>query len=227
MNRSRVLPVAVSLTAAAALLLTGCGGGDKKDPGNDKIAGADTGSAKKSASPSGQATSQAPDIKRPDMKFPADVNLLFDKTDLTDADQAAALVDAQNFVRAVMFGVVKQDADNAAYKFYSEFQSPAQSYAKEQIQKSIDAGLTVTGDSRYTGAKVQTVKSAKTAVVTFCSNDSKFYSREVKSRKVHTTEESVSDYAFWQIGMVPSSSTDGLWRAKEIKVQGEAAQCRG
>ncbi|MCX4723551.1 hypothetical protein [Streptomyces sp. NBC_01306] len=226
MNRSRALPAAVSFAAAAALLLTGCGGGDKGS-GNDKIAGADGGGAKKTAAPSKPAPSKAPGIDRPVMKFPSDVSLVFDKASLPNADQAAALGDAENFVRAVIYGVTKHDVDNSAYKFYSEFQSPAQQYAKEQIQKNIDAGLTATGVSRYTGAKVQMVKGTKSAVVTFCSNDSKFYSKEIKSAKVHKTEESLSDYAFWQVGMMPSTATKGLWRASEIKVQGEAAQCRG
>lgn len=226
MNRSRALPVAVSLTAAAALLLTGCGG-DKKDSGNDKIAGADTGSAKKSASPSSSATSKAPAIDRPEMKFPADVSLDFDKVNLSDPRQAAALADAENFVRSVMYGVVKQDAKDPAYKFYTEFQSAAAQYAKGQIERNVDAGLTITGVSRYTGLKVQPVAGTKTTVVTFCSNDSKFYSREIKSKKIHKTQESVNDYSYWQVGMIPAASVDGLWRAKEIKVQGKAAQCRG
>ncbi|WP_405563284.1 hypothetical protein [Streptomyces sp. NBC_01180] len=224
MNRSRVLPVAVSFAAAAALLLTGCGGGDKGSS-NDKIAGADDGGAKKTAAPSKPAPSKAPGIDRPVMKLPSDVSLVFDKTSLSNADQVAALGDAENFVRSIVYGVTKQDANNSAYEFYSEYQSPAQQYAKQQISKNIDLGLTVTGVGHYTGARVQMVKGTKSAVATFCDNDTKFYSKEVKSGKIHRTKESVSDYTFWQVGMTPSAAGKGLWRAKEIKVQGDAAQC--
>ncbi|MFE2373534.1 hypothetical protein [Streptomyces sp. NPDC059398] len=226
MNRSRVLPAAVSLAAAAALLLSGCGGGDKGSD-NDKIAGADDGGAKKTAAPSSPPPSKASGIDRPVMKLPSDVSLVFDRTSLSDADQEAALADAENFVRSIVYGVTKQDANNSAYKFYSEYQSPAQQYAKQQIAKNIELGLTVTGVGRYTGAKVQLVKGGKSAVATFCDNDSKFYSKEVKSGKTHRTTESVSDYTFWQVGMTPSATNKGLWRAKEIKVQGDATQCRG
>lgn len=58
---------ATALTAAVALLLTGCGGSDtadKKD--DDKIAGADTGAG--SANPS--ASAPADDIDRPEIKLP-------------------------------------------------------------------------------------------------------------------------------------------------------------
>lgn len=226
MNRSRTLPAAVvSLTAATALLLTGCGGGDSKDSGEDKIAGAEDGGAKKSAAPSDKA-SEAPGIDRPEMKFPSDVQLSFAKSNVS-TEQAAPLGDAQNFVRSVIYGVVKQDPEDATYKFYSEFQSPAWNYAKEQIKANVDAGFTITGESRYTRSQVKPVKGTKAFVVTFCSNDSKFYSKNIKSEKTQRTEESIRDYSYWQIGMTPSTKNKGLWRAKDIKVQESAAQCRG
>ena len=43
MNRSPTVLAAAALTAVAALSLSACGGGDSSK-GNDKIAGADTGS---------------------------------------------------------------------------------------------------------------------------------------------------------------------------------------
>lgn len=227
MNRSRTLPVAaVSLAATAALLLSGCGGGDDdKDSGKDRIAGADEG-GKKSASPSTKK-SDAPTIDRPEMKFPSDVELTFDKVSLSDPDQVAAWNDAQNYARAIEYGIVKQDAGDAAYKFYSEIGSPAQSYAKKQIKDHIDAGYTVTGERRYTGVKVQTVTKKKTVAVNFCTNDNKLFGKEVKSEKVLRTKPSIKDYSSWQISMTASKKTKGLWRADLIKVEGESQQCMG
>ncbi|MFF1698265.1 hypothetical protein ACFVXC_32370 [Streptomyces sp. NPDC058257] len=228
MNRSRTLPVAVvSLTAATALLLTGCGGGgDDKDSGKDKIAGADEGGAKKSASPGPDASAEAK-IDRPEMKFPSDVDLAFDKVNLSDAEQVAAWNDAQSYARAIEYGIVKQDAGDAAYKFYSEIGSPAQSYAKKQIKDHIDAGYTVTGERRYTDVKVQTVTKKKTIAVTFCTNDNKLFGKDVKSEKVLRTKPSIKDYSSWQISMTASKETKGLWRADLIKVEGESQQCMG
>ncbi|MGW5865809.1 hypothetical protein ACWFRJ_26905 [Streptomyces sp. NPDC055239] len=225
MNRSRTLPAAVvSLTAATALLLTGCGGGDDKDSGKDKIAGADEGGTK-SSSPNAEK-SETPKIDRPGMKLPSDVDLVFEKSSLPDADQAAAAKDAQNFVTAIRYGIVKQDPEDAAYKFYSEYQGPAFKYAKDQIKKNVDAGYTVTGEQNFSGTKVEVVKSKKSAVVTFCSDATKFFSKEVKTEKVHRTKPSVQDFASWEILMTASDSNKGLWRAKQAQVRDGVEECR-
>ncbi|MGV2917855.1 hypothetical protein [Streptomyces alfalfae] len=224
MNRSHIRPIVVSLTAAAALTLTACGGGDG-DSGNDKIAGAEDSAKKKSASPAEKAD-KAADIDRPEMTFPSDVKLVFDKANLGDPDQIAALNDAQNYARAIEHGIVEQDADDAAYKFYSEYGSPAYTYAKDQIRKHIDAGYTVTGERRYTKPKVQTVDKKKTIAVTFCTNDNKLFGKEVKGGKVLRTEPSLKDYSYWQISMSAAKNTKGLWRADLVKVESEAQQCQ-
>ena len=227
MNRSRTLPVTTaSLAVIAALLLSGCGGDGDDGSGKDKIAGADQGGAKKSQSPSASAD-KAAHIDRPEMKFPSDVELAFDKTNLSDHDEAAALNDAQEFARAIEYGIVKQDANDAAYKFYSDYGSPAYTYAKEQIKKHVDAGYTVTGVRRYTKQKVETIAKKKTIAVTFCTNDNKLFGKEVKSEKVLRTKPSVKDYSLWQISMKASKNTKGLWRANLIKVESEAQQCQG
>lgn len=224
MNRSRHLPVAaVSLAAAAALLLSGCGGGDDKDSGKDKIAGADDG-GKKSASP-GDKKSGAPKIDRPEMKLPSDVDIVFDKANVSDPDKAAAATDAENFVLSIRHGIVKQDAEDAAYKFYSEYQGPAFKYAKDQIKKNVDAGYTVTGEQHFTGTKVEVVKNKKSAVVSFCSDATKFFSKEVKTEKVHRTKPSVTDFASWELLMTASDSNKGLWRAKQAQVRDGAEEC--
>ncbi|KUL54732.1 MULTISPECIES: hypothetical protein [unclassified Streptomyces] len=224
MNRSHIRPIVVSLTAAAALTLTACGGGDG-DSGNDKIAGAEDSAKKESASPA-QKADKAADIDRPEMTFPSDVKLVFDKANLGDQDQIAALNDARNYARAIEHGIVEQDADDAAYKFYSEYGSPAYTYAKDQIKKHIDAGYTVTGERRYTKPKVQTVDKKKTIAVTFCTNDNKLFGKEVKGGKVLRTEPSLKDYSYWQISMSAAKNTKGLWRADLVKVESEAQQCQ-
>lgn len=225
MNRSRTLPVAaVSMAAAAALLLSGCGGGEDKDSGKGKIAGADEG-GKKSASPEGKK-SGTPKIDRPEMKLPADVSIVFDKANISDPDKAAAAADAENFVMSIRHGIVKQDAEDAAYKFYSEYQGPAFKYAKDQIKKNVDAGYTVTGEQHFSGTKVEVVKNKKSAVVSFCSDATKYFSKEVKTEKVHRTKPSVTDFASWEILMTASDSNKGLWRAKQAQVRDGAEECR-
>ncbi|MEV0121100.1 hypothetical protein AB0I16_05995 [Streptomyces sp. NPDC050703] len=224
-NRRYIRPVAVSLTAAAALLLTACGG-DGGGSDNDKIAGADEAGAGKSASPAG-GKSKTPDaIDRPRMTFPSDVDLVFADAQVSDPDQAAALGDAQNFVRAIRYGIVEQDVNDAAYKFYSEFKSQAQTYAKDQIEQRVDKGLTISGKMRFSRIKVTPAENKESTVVSFCADSTKLYSKEVKTEKVHHTEPSLSDYYSWQVLMKPSKNAEGLWRAQKVQVKEKAQECR-
>lgn len=226
MNRSRTLPVtAASLAVTAALLLSGCGGDGDDGSGKEKIAGADGGGGKKSQSPSAEK-SAAPKVDRPEMKFPSDVHLTFDRAGVTDPDQTAAMNDAREFVRAIRYGIVEQDVNDSAYKFYSEVQSPAQAYAKDQIKQRVDRGLTISGEMRFTRTKVSPAENKESSVVTFCSDSSKLFSKEVQTKKVHHTEPSVSDYNSWQILMKPSKNSEGLWRAQKVQVKDKAGECR-
>ncbi|MEU6120672.1 hypothetical protein [Streptomyces sp. NPDC047123] len=227
MNRSHTLPLtAASAAAAAALLLSGCGGdGDDDGGGKDRIAGAETGSGAPSDSARADR-SDAPKIDRPKMTLPRDVSLVFDQATTTGPDQTAAVNDARNFVRSIRYGIVEQDADDSAYKFYSELQSPAQSYAKDQIKQRVDKGLSISGEMRFTRTKVSEAENKKSAVVSFCSDSSKLFSKEVKTEKVHHTEPSISDYYSWQVLMKPSKNTNGLWRAHKVQVKEKAGECR-
>lgn len=225
--KRRALPVAAaSLTATAALLLTACGGGGDDSAGDGKIAGAATGDATASASTSPSASAGASGIDRPKMTFPSDFKMVFDLTEPSDPKEAAALNDAENFVRAINYGIAQQDAEGAAYKFYSVPLSQAQAYAKKHIQVSIDGGWTVTGTQLYTQGKVVMASSGDRASVSFCDDDSKFYGKEIKTGKVLTTAPSAKDYYFYEIVMTASKETKGLWTAEGLDVQGEATQCK-
>ncbi|MFJ6127073.1 hypothetical protein ACIQKE_18495 [Streptomyces griseoviridis] len=160
------------------------------------------------------------------MTFPSDFRMVFDRSVPTDATKAAALSDAESFVRGINHGIVKQDAADAAYKFYSTPGGTAQAYAEKQIQQYIDGGWTVTGTQRYSQAKVTLAGDRTRASVSFCDDDSKFYGREVKSRKILTTRPSDKDYYFFEIVMTASKDAKGLWLAETLEVQKEATQCK-
>ncbi|MEU6179072.1 hypothetical protein [Streptomyces coeruleorubidus] len=225
MNR-RSLPVAaVTVMAAASLLLAGCGSGGEGSK-NDKIAGADTGDEETSSTPPAPSASTGDGIDRPEMPFPKDVKLDFEAPGTSDPLQAAAANDAFNFVRAIRYGIVKQDPDNAAYKFYSEVQSPAQAYAKEQIQQRVDRKLTIAGTMRFYETKVQLTKNEESATVSFCSDTSSYYSKEVETGRVHRTEGTARDYGHWQVVMRSSEHTKGLWRADLIEVRENVRECQ-
>ncbi|MGW5785466.1 hypothetical protein ACWEWK_15875 [Streptomyces sp. NPDC003757] len=221
MARSALTMTAATFAATAALLLTACGGGDE-DASPDDIKGAGTGSSSPSASASDPA-----DVDRPDVSLPADLKLVFDFERPSDADAAAALEDAANYIRALSHGITEQDVKDPAYGFYSA--GGAARYAESQIQEYVAGGWTLTGEDRYYQAKTNPVgegEKAKSLLVTFCEDQSKAYGKEVKTGKVHRTEESPASYQKFSLLMAPQQDSP-VWRAQQITVEGKAEECRG
>ncbi|MGW7277540.1 hypothetical protein ACWGIV_04375 [Streptomyces sp. NPDC054844] len=221
MARSALTTTAATFTATAALLLTACGGGGD-DTSSDDIKGAGTGSPSASAS-----ALNAPDANRPDVRLPEDLELVFDFEKPSDVDAAAALDDAANYIRALNHGITEQNAKDPAYRFYSA--AGATRYAESQIKEYVDGGWTLTGEDRYYQAETSPVgeaEKAKTILVTFCEDQSKAYGKEVKTGKVHRTEESLASYQKFSI-LMASQQDSPVWRAQQITVEGKAAECRG
>ncbi|MGW0813306.1 hypothetical protein ACWD00_08665 [Streptomyces viridiviolaceus] len=221
MARSALTTTAAAFAATATLLLTACGGGGD-DSSSDDIKGADKGA--NSSTPSASAAS---DVKRPDVSLPGDLELVFDFEEPSDADAAAALGDAANYIRALNHGITEQDPKDPAYRFYSA--AGAARYAESQIEEYVDGGWTVTGKDRYYRAETSPVgdaKAPKTILVTFCEDQSKAYGKEVKTGKVSYTEESLASYQKFSI-LMASQQDSPVWRAQQITVEGKAEECRG
>ncbi|MET7696931.1 MULTISPECIES: hypothetical protein [unclassified Streptomyces] len=214
----RTLPTATALAATAALLLTACGNSDDSSP--DDIKGADTGVGSASASASG-----ASGVKRPDVSVPKDLSLVFDFDKPSAADHAAALADAENYVRALDHGIAQQDANDAAYQFYST--GGAAKYAKSQIQAWVKGGWTVYGTDRYFKADVAPVGDGKPVLVTFCRNQAKFFSKKIKTGTVNRTEENLDSYQKFSLLMSPSTTSSQVWQARQVDVQGRVKECKG
>ncbi|MFJ2608836.1 hypothetical protein ACIQOU_21185 [Streptomyces sp. NPDC091279] len=219
----RALPtITTAFTVAAALLLAGCGGGDDASSGG--IEGADTGSGSPSASAS--ATASASAVKRPDVSLPDDLSIVFDFDKPSDEDHAAALADAGNYLRALDHGITRQDPTDRAFQFYSSGQ--AFQYAHGQIKEYVDGGWTLTGKERYYRAETATTaetKAVKLVRVTFCSDQSKVYGKEVKTDKILYTKDTLASYQKFSLVMaLPKGSA--VWRASQITVTGKAAECR-
>ncbi|WP_227025866.1 hypothetical protein [Streptomyces fodineus] len=203
------------MTATAALLLTACGGGGGGR--TDGIKGADGGSS----SPSSSATTGG---DGPDVSVPKDLNLVFDFTKPSDAKQAAALTDAENYIRALKHGIVKQDPNDPAYQYYSGGQ--AAQYAKSQIQAWVKGGWTATGTDKYYDAKATTMSGGKRVLVAFCRNQAKFYGKEIKTGKILYTKESLGSYEKFSLLMFPPSGSSDAWRAQVAEVVGNAKECQ-
>jgi hypothetical protein len=222
--KRRPLPVAAALMATAALLLTACGSGGDKSSDNDKISGAEQGAEtpKGSASPSGAPTEGKPDGV--DVSLPKDMNLVFDWDKPEDKNEAAAMDDAANFVRAIYRGVYERTSNVAAVTAYST--GDGQHYAKTQIDGRVDGGWTATGTRRHYQATTRSAPNGKSVEIAFCVDSSKFYGKEVKTGKILKSRPSISDFDYFKIVMVKFPTGEGLWQASKVFVESKAEKCQ-
>ncbi|MEU6379989.1 hypothetical protein [Streptomyces sp. NPDC046909] len=221
----RALPItAAAFATTAALLLTACGGGG--DSSSDDIKGADTGSSSPSASASASAS---PAADRPDVSLPEDLDLVFDFEKPSDTDSAAALADAENYIRALNHGITEQNPDDPAFQYYSA--GDAARYANSQIKEYVKGGWTLTGTDRYYRAETSAAGDSKTVKlvnVTFCEDQSKVFGKEVKSGKVlesENAEGSAANYLKFSLVMASAKSSP-VWRAQQITVTEKATECK-
>ncbi|MEV6791181.1 hypothetical protein AB0M87_04085 [Streptomyces sp. NPDC051320] len=215
MNR-RSLPVAAALTTAATLLLTACGGGgDSKSKDSDKIAGADTGTSKPS-SPSPSA-STAPG--RPKVTLPADLKMVFEPARTGDPAQDAVLADGAERMRAVNGAITGGDPKYAAVNFYNK--GRALEAASTWIEKFKKAGYSLTGSINYFDRKA-TVKNDSASLI-FCADESKAYSKVIKTGKAKMTVPSKNDFILYNTELEKNS--DGVWQTTRIVSTAGAAKC--
>ncbi|MET9682041.1 hypothetical protein [Streptomyces coeruleorubidus] len=222
--KRRPLPVAAALAATAALLLTACGRGDDKSSGNDKSTGADRGSEtpKESAEPSAAQVEDKPDGV--DVSLPKDMNLVFDWDKPKDKNEAAAMDDAANFVRAIYRGVYKRTSNDAAVAAYST--GDGLHYAKTQIDSRVDGDWTATGTRRHYQSTTRSAPNGKSVEVAFCVDSSNFYGKEVKTEKILRSTPSIADFDYFKVVMVKSPTGDGLWQASKVFVEAKAEKCQ-
>lgn len=222
--KRRPLPVAAALAATAALLLTACGSGDDKSSDNDKIAGAEqaTETPTESAEPSVAAAEKNPDGV--DVSLPKDMNLVFDWTKPTNKNEAAAMDDAANFLRAIYRGVDKRTTKDAAVTTYAT--GEGLHYATVQIDSRIDGGWTATGTRRHYDATTRSSANGNAVEVAFCADSSKFYGKEIKTSKVLKTKASIEDFDHYKIIMVKFPARTGLWQASKVFIETKSEQCQ-
>ncbi|MGW7254834.1 hypothetical protein [Streptomyces sp. NPDC054834] len=206
-RRPRLLTTATA-GAMAALLLAGCGGGgDGGSKGNDKIAGADTGDSA-SASPSASASAAA---GRPKITFPSDAKNVFEDTKTGDATKDAVLADSALSVNSVDEAIFKGSASTKALGFYNT--GKALSSSITYVRGYIDDNDTWIGETRYFDRKV-TLSGAKEAYVTYCSDESKSFIKDKKTKKVDRTPTTANAYVLYHTTL--ARNADGVWQTTNI-----------
>ncbi|MFJ5998006.1 hypothetical protein [Streptomyces sp. NPDC092370] len=222
--KHRSLPVAAALMATTALLLTACGSGDGESGNNDKIAGVGQGSEtpEESASASGTPAGDKPDGV--DVSLPSDMELVFDWEKPKDKNEAAAMDDAANFLRAIYRGVDKRTTKDAAVTAYAT--GDGLHYAQVQINEWIKGGWTATGTLRHYDAITRSAVNGKSVEVAFCADATEFFGKEIKTEKILKTKPSIEDFDYFKIVMVKFPTGTNLWQASKVFVETKATKCQ-
>lgn len=215
MNRRSTLVAAVALSAVAALSLSACGSGDASDQGDDRIAGAD------SSSSSAPSPSTADSVRRPTVKLPSDVKLVFTREVTGDTVKDVILRDNAEFIRAINAAIVAQDPRLPALEYYTEGEGAAA--AQQWVQQFKDAGWTVTGTTRYFNRAVK-VKSGSSAAIGYCGDESKGYSKVIKTGELKGTKVTKDSYVAYSAQVAKNKR--GVWELVKITSTRGAAGCQ-
>ena len=218
MNRRPTLLAAITLTAVAALTLSACGSDDSsKDKDNDKIAGVDTGS-ETSASPSASASDSA---GRPKITFPSDAKNVFEYEKTGDAAKDGALVDSTLSVNSVDEAIFKGSTDTKALGFYNT--DKALSGSITYVLGYIDDNDTWVGETRYFDYKV-TLSGDDGAYVTYCSDESKSFIKNKKTKKVENTPTTADAYVLYNTKL--AKNADGVWQTTDVASNRGSKACQ-
>ncbi|WP_435125895.1 hypothetical protein [Actinacidiphila sp. bgisy144] len=219
--RARTAATATALAAATALTLTACGG---SGGGSDaKISSPATSSAAPTT-PSAPATQSSALKIDPTLALPADLKAQFEWTAPKNAEEAAALSGAANFIQAIDHAVVKQNKNDAGLVGYAA--DGALTYAQNYVQQNVDLKLTMTGTDRYYSPAFTLGSGGGSVEVKLCNDQSKLYSKEVAGGKVHVTGASDRNYVSWDIVMVKLPTAQAVWQAHSVTVKEKALQCK-
>jgi hypothetical protein len=207
-NRRPTLLAAIALTAAAALSLSACGSDDSsKDKNTDKIEGADTGS-KPPAAPT-QSTSDS--AGRPKITFPSDASNVFEDQKTGDATKDAVLADSALSVNSVDEAIFKASTGTKALGFYNT--NKALSSSITYVRGYIDDNDTWVGVTRYFDRKV-TLSGNNQAYVTYCSDESKSYIKNKKTKKVDRSPATANSYVMYHTKL--TKNAEGVWQTTDI-----------
>ncbi|MFF4753450.1 hypothetical protein ACWD5R_09600 [Streptomyces sp. NPDC002514] len=218
-RRRPPLLTAAALTAVAALSLSACGSGDDGSKDGDAIAGADTGSG--SATPASPSASVSNAAGRPKIALPSDVKDVFTPEETGDSAKDAILRDNAELIRAIDAAIVAQNPRLPAMEFYTEGEGAVA--AQKWVQGFKDAGWTVTGTTHYFNRVVE-VKSTTSATIGYCADESKAFSKVIKTGELKGTEVTKDSYVAYSVQV--TKNKQGVWELMKITSTRGAAGCQ-
>ncbi|MGW5847058.1 hypothetical protein ACWFQ8_03660 [Streptomyces sp. NPDC055254] len=200
------------LAATLSLTMTACGA-DAEPAANDKIPGVDGGPSPSAGSPTASAPAGA---NRPKITLPADDVLVFEGENTGDPKVDAVLRDSAEHIRAVDDAIARKDAKSEALAFYTK--DTALVDATTWINGFLKDGKTVTGTVKYFSRKVTFLKDGA-AAITYCADETKGYTKDVKTGKVDITPATKQSYVFYNERL--ELNDKGVWQtAKTVSERG-------
>ncbi|MFD7873036.1 hypothetical protein ACFV5G_02715 [Streptomyces sp. NPDC059766] len=212
---------AAGLLAAVAFSVTGCSSDSGGGSANDKIKGAGS-EESASASPSASASASAAAEKNaPTFAFPSDIKAKVERDPAADAVKDAVLRDVAYSAQARLEAFSKGTGQTANMNRY--FAASALTYWTERVTTVKKDGLTVSGEYRFYGFEVTDVANGKTAAVRYCEDQSKGYSKEIKTQKVLHTNPSDQDFILYTLQAAKDSAGD--WQVQRQSWKKGDASC--
>ncbi|MGK5730648.1 hypothetical protein [Streptomyces sp. URMC 124] len=212
------------VTAAAALALTACGS-DAKPKDDGKIDGAESAPAASSASPGKGAPSAGAGgggAERPKIALPGDVHNVFEGGKTGDAQKDAILADNEQRINSVDEAVTSGDLNRPGFKYYSA--ESALASATQYVKDFQASGETFTGTTRYFNRSVTLLKTEGLAVVSYCTDETKAYSKNRKTGEVKSEPGSDKDYAFYNTRVKKNDA--GVWQTVSVLSEEGSARCK-
>ncbi|WP_436737110.1 hypothetical protein [Streptomyces sp. BBFR102] len=219
MVNRRTLPAA-TLAAAAVLSLAACGGGGGKPGADDKIAGAGGGGAS-SAAPDPSAS---PGAERPAVELPKDMKNVFEGGGNGDPVVEAVLRDSEGRINSLDEAIHTRSLERPAFGFYQT--GEAARGAAVWVQGFYDDDITWTGTVRYYDRKV-TVEGKKKdeATLSYCSDESKAYNKDLKSGKTSDAVDDTGDsLVFYSTRLAKNDK--GVWQTTDVYSKRGTSQCQ-
>lgn len=209
MNRRPIRLLPTALTASAALLLTACGSGGGDDgSSSDKIEGAGGGGSKASAS----ASAKPGGAERPEIKLPATFRAEFAGWKSSDPKLQEVLDDGKEELRAKYAAIIEGNPESDAVAFYDSGSSLTT--ARKWIK-----GFTATDDSLIGEIKAYDPKvniSGKDAAVFFyCVDERKASTKNRRTKKVTATPDTPESVLQYRARL--TKSEQGVWQTVSLE----------
>ncbi|MGW7068556.1 hypothetical protein ACWGII_10495 [Streptomyces sp. NPDC054855] len=200
----RSMPALAALAASTTLLLTACGGGGSDDS-SDKIEGAGQGSNKPSAT-----ASPSSDVNRPKITLPESFKADFAGWTDSDPKIQSILDDGKERLRGTYAAIGEADPKAGYLAFYSA--RSALATGEEWVAGY--KGMTITGEVKAYSPEAE-IREKGRATLFYCVDESKGYSKDLKTGKKEGTPEGESPKVQYRTAL--EKGDNGVWKTTSVE----------